>query len=146
MRTYVRAVPDSDVLQALLDAGVRAPETLQVVRIHTGNWHEWEFDHDELGTITLPIDKDHQSVPVDTDYPRYRALLATPEGSRHADTHLYFMDQLEAKRRVIYPVVQRAAYDRQIHDGLHRVYAGYEFSQSKPGFRLPLFWNVLFDQ
>jgi hypothetical protein len=137
---YVRKVTLEEVQNAQMNGGVALDEGTAAVGIrHKDNWHEWEFDRAEIGSIT-------DSTPPTSVFVLYPLRVLEMHCARAGSiadlaSHVHFLKQFQNGSPVPPPVLLHEAQDRQIHDGAHRVFAAYEFASRDAAFRLRLYWN-----
>jgi hypothetical protein len=137
---YVRTVTLEEVQNAQRKGELELDEGTKDVGIrHRHNWHEWEFDREDIGSI---ID----STPPTSVFVLYPLRVLEMHSARAGSiadlaSHVHFLKQFQTGNPVPRPVLLREAVERQIHDGGHRIYAAYEFASRHPGFRLRVYWN-----
>jgi hypothetical protein len=139
MKRYIRRATLEDVQAAQTQPLDR--DTADVGIRHKESWHLWEFDREEVGAITVPIDAARQSIPIRDEFPLYQELLKKPEHAKGLASHDYFLARLRAGEPLVPAVLQNASYDRQVHDGGHRARAAFEHMAENPAYRFRVFWN-----
>jgi hypothetical protein len=106
---------------------------------HQNNWHEWEFDREEIGQIT-------DGTPSTCVFLLYQYRVTEMHSGgvsaiKDLAGHAHFLKMFEQAQGYQRPVLLKEAQEQQIHDGAHRIYAAYEFSGLRPDFRLRVYWN-----
>ena len=137
---FISSVSLAQVLAAI-DGG--SEETKAAVTKH-GQWFEWVFDRDDLGTITEP-DRANPSLIATVSMlhaPRLQ-WMKTPEGAAAAQKHDYFLDRLTTAMDMGWIVIHPAAgSDRHLLDGADRLHAAYQFGTRRPGFGVKVYWTA----
>ena len=130
----VQVVQDAQAFGKSLDAA-----TADVANRHKNNWHEWEFDRNDIGHIT-------------TETPSTAVLLlyqqrisemhsGRPQAIKDLSSHVFFLEKLAKGELLTPPVLLKEAYEQQIQDGAHRIFAAYEYAGQHADFRLRVYWN-----
>jgi len=100
----------------------------------------WSLDAEDIGDVGCQL-PDGTMGAVRHMYKRWMSeWIDHDPTSRHATTHQRLLAALRERGRFdVRPIVLDAG--RQIHDGKHRIFAAFEYTETAPGFLLEVFWN-----